>query len=196
MTHTKIQPYFNTQTKTLYINTVHNNDIVLKVNEDLKNSDVNIYMTPVTKKEHDILVFYCQGKKIDEAEIENIKVMFPHINIDNILMYGNGNERYTSYGRFSSLFQQEERRRMTGYGQRNQNIGELSFRSYEKSYEDWHESAAHTNLCTDMKMCWQSAIRKLGGKEIHGLDNDYIDFFVILWYNILSLDEIRTIHGL
>lgn len=189
-----IRPYFNKQTQTLFLNRVRDTLTLERLKDIPQGIDLNIYVTTITEKQNTRVNYYCQ-KKMNDEDKKKLTRKLRHINLDRIIMYGDGNKSYTSYGIATGFLQREDKKRVT-YSKMYYSPEEKQFRTYERSYDSWKDILWLVNSCPDSKMSWQSAMRKLGGKAINGLDNLFIPHYVVLWYDTLSLEEVIETHGL
>ena len=172
MIKTQKRPYFNFELKTLHLNTLKGNNIVTKVFPELYSTEVDIFLTAISKPENVLVDHYLRKDQTDEVK-EEIKKVFPHINLDKVLANGNGNEKASSY---SSLLQKKP---VT-----NNSASMLPFyRNYEVSYEKWYDNP-YVNMCPEGRLCYESALRKLGAKGVHGMNNIHIPFYTVLWIGI------------
>tara|TARA_R110000772_G_C13310328_1_gene440508 strand:- start:38031 stop:38606 length:576 start_codon:yes stop_codon:yes gene_type:complete len=177
-------PYYNSLNNVLYINTVKYNRLIEQVDPSLYTKEVNYYMSPISEVQSILLGLYTKGT-LDEKEKKDLEKSLKHINLKGILMYGDGNKRHTSYGRFSTLFQ--------GILPKDR---ELYFRNYQQTFYQWRDTISMVNICPDAKMCWQSMLRKLGAKGVHGLTNNFEPFYVVVWYDLIPKEGIKRVHGL
>lgn len=100
--------------------------------------------------------------------------------MSNIYSYGNGNEKHKKPPYIKSLLEVEKRKKIIF---RTNKVETIEFyRNYEKPRDKWLKSIDFINSCEDYIMSWQSALRKLGAKEVKGLNNKYIPFYVVIWF--------------
>jgi len=166
-----IQPYFNNDTKTLFLSTKESNNLVEKTVPHLsKEKRINFYITAITELDVEILKTLLTNTKLTDEEKEPLLAILP-INHSNIIAYGNGNEGGSSI--FSPMFQ-------VNFGTSNTSHQDPRWRSYEQTYEYW-DNNPFINMCPDKKMCYESALRKLGAEGVHGMDNDKLPFYTVIW---------------
>lgn len=173
----EILPYFNRHTKTIYLNTLKNNYLVLKVFPELSWKNVNIFMTAITEEESLLINNYLKQGQAEEVKID-IQKQFPRINLKGIIANGNGNEKATSFGSVLQLKKSNS----------HSSSAMPRYRNYEVSYEKWNENP-YVNLCPESRMSYESVLRKLGAKGVHGMNNKNIPFYTVLWISPFTSHE-------
>lgn len=189
-----LTPYLNKETKTLYLNNVTNYKYIINNEENLKDKPCNIYLTSISKEDLSIIESYKRASVESKKEIQD---RFKHINLSNIIMLGNGNKKNTTHSKLEGLlevFSKKDREKLSK--NRFYKAVELFYRNYEKSREVWLEQSDFINMCPDVKMCWESALRKLGARNVHGLRNEYNPFYVVIWYDDVKFSKVKQTHNL
>lgn len=175
-----MKPYIDKDTKTLFLNKIENHKYTIAKNRDLRNVEVSYYMTAISEEDVKVLNSYISATK---EEKEKLTKQYPHIDLENIILLGNANKKYGSYSNMKGLMMTISRfnRELPKI---NPNYEVVFYRNYQVTEEKWEESLAYLNPCPDIKMSWQSAIRALGAKGVHGLNNSNIPFYVVIWFKI------------
>ena len=181
MTDTKL-PYYNRETNTLFLSCSKRSSQTDRIFNKLEGNKFNIYITAITKEDNDTLEKLLAGSMISEEDVKKYK----HINLSSIIATGDGNGKYISF-----MFPLVQEILPTQYSKTDL----PTYRSYENSYEKW-EGKAHVTLCPDKRMSYESALRKLGAKGIHGQNNDNLPFYIVVWADTIEQWEIKGTHGL
>lgn len=191
----KLKPYLNRENKTLYLNRVINQTQILKVNPNLEYKEVNVFMTAVNKDFEEDFENYKTAKKNQDnktcLEILNKYINTP-IDFNNIIMYGDANQQYkggyTSYDGLLDKLTRKDRSNDLSYAFNTTKF----YRNYEQRQEAWQDTCSRLNMCPDFKMSWQSALRILGAKKVNGLKNKFIPFYVVIWCNTDSIEDVQN----
>lgn len=180
-----MNPYYNRETKTLYLKRDVKNPYI-KVD-----GEINIYLTAVSKETYEEVKDF---KKLPKEIQEELQLKHQHIDLTNMVMFGNGNKDRLPLPKLKE-FLYVLVSRSKEYSTSPLAVKEC-FRNYENRYESWLHMLAYVNTCQDIKMCWESALRKLGAKGVHGLKNDKIPFYVVIWYDQTPLSSVSAKHNL
>ena len=195
-----MKPYINKKSKTLYLNRVLNHHLISQVNPLLDTQECNIFMTVIPKELIDNIEQFNKYKKakdinscvsMNEALLEKYPFYY-----DEILMYGDANEQYKSYGNFEGLLDRIVKRDSRGDRLDNAKEETIFYRNYEKRQESWENDCVYMNPCPDFKMSWQSALRALGFRNIKGLRNDFKPAYVVIWFNTKPINNVINDYNL
>lgn len=188
-----MKPYFNEETSTIYINSLKGNKNIIareisvngKKEDVVKKKEYSVYVTKVSEEDISAIRSY---KSLSEDDKNSLKARVPNVIFDNVLILGNANKKRLPISSFSDYLQKEVRVDR-GASLTDINKRQEYYRNYERRYETWENNCMFVNSCPDVKMSWQSIIRKLGAKGVHGINNSDIPFYVIIWYDTLTEEE-------
>lgn len=196
-TNIRTLPYYNEETKTLFINRLFNNSLIIGNFKELTNIKTNVYITTINEEKSKIIENYLKRKsKFEESEIEEINKKLYPININYIIAYGNCNAYYNFYNKISSLLQFKKAKNYENTKTFFRKEEGITYRNYEKPYEYWYNNFL-VDMCPDIRMCWNSILRKTGFKGLKGIENDETPHYIVVWFDTLkTYNEIKKIHNL
>ncbi len=65
---------------------------------------------------------------------------------------------------------------------------QIHYRNYEINIEEQQKNAHLINMCPDTKMCWQSALRKIGYRNVKGLATPAnTEAFCLIWKTVKNV---------
>jgi len=168
----KRKPYYNKDTKTLFLSTTGWNKLVEKTAPQLVKTGlrINFYITAI--KEEDVALIQAYLRALKENKLtDEIEDSIKHLpNLTNVIAYGNGNDGGGYV--FSSIFEMRHPNHQSA-------INAPKWRSYEQTSEYWGDNP-YINMCPDSRMCYESALRKLGAEGVNGINNKKIPFYTLI----------------